>query len=246
MNEKKQNTVIILGMHRSGTSLIGGILQCLDVNLGEEQLGKDWSNPRGHFEDVDFLTLNTKILASAGGSWSDPPRYSDILSLKGDFQHDIRELIQKRNETNSERSWGWKDPRTSLTIDLYLPFIQQPFFVWCQRDPAAISRSLQKRNQIQPTRALELVEYYNEQISNFIQRNLDLNVFVLEYENLIENPQLWINRIIDYLGLDPKPDQVKNAIDFVLDPNGLQRAKWLARIFHLVTAPKRLFKRIFG
>jgi hypothetical protein len=125
-----------------------------------------------------------------------------------------------------------------------LPFIQQPFIIWCQRDPVAISRSLKKRNQILPNRALTLIEYYNRQISNFVQRNSDISVLVLKYENVTKNPEQWIGKIIDYLELDLKPDQVKNAIDFVLAPNALQKAKWLTRILNLVTAPKRRFKSI--
>lgn len=224
--------------------MIGGILQCLEVDLGDNQLGMDWSNPRGHFEDVDFLSLNEKILASAGGSWNDPPLYPDILSLRDDFQLDIRDLIQNKNENNSGRPWGWKDPRTCLTIDLYLPFLRRPFVIWCRRDPAVISKSLLKRNQIQPAQGLALTEYYNEQINKFILRNPDIPVLALEYEGVIEDPEFWIRKLIDCLRLDPEPDQVVRAIDFVLTPSALQKEKWLVWILHLITAPKRLFRRI--
>ena len=55
-------TVVVLGMHRSGTSMIASILNKLGVSMGKVMLGKTPSNPLGHFEDKDFYNLNRKIL----------------------------------------------------------------------------------------------------------------------------------------------------------------------------------------
>ena len=79
MIKKLQKDVIILGMHRSGTSMVSGLLTNLGVDLGEDALGPLISNPRGHFEDGDFLGLNNAILAAAGGTWDDPPAAPAIL-----------------------------------------------------------------------------------------------------------------------------------------------------------------------
>ena len=100
MEQSIKKEVIILGMHRSGTSMIAGILECLGVNLGENQLGKQWFNPLGHFEDVDFLSLNKDILASAGGSWDQPPSNTAILAQGDQFQKKIGDLIHTRNKHN--------------------------------------------------------------------------------------------------------------------------------------------------
>jgi len=241
-----QKIVIILGMHRSGTSMIGGILECLEVDLGDDQPGKQWSNPLGHFEDPDFLSLNKKILASAGGSWSNPPSYLDISNLKEEYYHDIQALIQERANKSANTPWGWKDPRTSLTLDLFLPFLDQPYIIWCSRDPNAISQSLQKRNQIQPSISLDLTEYYNNQINEFMLRNPNLPILVVDYEGVIKDPEIWINKIVRHLGLRPDTDLINQAVNLVLAPGKLRREKWLVRVGHLITAPIRLLKRIKG
>ena len=45
MNNSQSKTVIVLGMHRSGTSMVAGILNKLDINMGKKMIGKSASNP---------------------------------------------------------------------------------------------------------------------------------------------------------------------------------------------------------
>ncbi|ABN70622.1 hypothetical protein Smar_1536 [Staphylothermus marinus F1] len=52
---EEERTVVVLGMHRSDTSMIAGILNILGVYMGERLLGASWSNPLGHFEDLVSL-----------------------------------------------------------------------------------------------------------------------------------------------------------------------------------------------
>ena len=47
--------IIIAGMHRSGTSLAASLLQSAGLDVGERLMEGNWSNPRGHFEDLDFV-----------------------------------------------------------------------------------------------------------------------------------------------------------------------------------------------
>ena len=55
---KEIKTVVVLGMHRSGTSMTSAILEKLGINMGDETLGPLETNPIGHFEDRMFLELN--------------------------------------------------------------------------------------------------------------------------------------------------------------------------------------------
>ena len=66
-------TFVVLGMHRSGTSLTAGGLEKIGIDMGDNQLGANQWNPLGHFENVDFVGLNDRILNTAGGNWLDPP-----------------------------------------------------------------------------------------------------------------------------------------------------------------------------
>ena len=54
--------IVVLGMHRSGTSLLSSILRRMGVNMGTNFLNEDYWNPYGYWEDKDFLWINKGIL----------------------------------------------------------------------------------------------------------------------------------------------------------------------------------------
>ena len=66
-------TIIVTGMHRSGTSMVAGILKLCGVYFGDNLLHPQQENPKGFFEDLEFLEINKEILACSGGSWFEPP-----------------------------------------------------------------------------------------------------------------------------------------------------------------------------
>ena len=88
--EKISKTIVILGMHKSGTSMVAGVLEKLGVNMGKELLGPHWSNPLGHFENVKFVNLDERILKEAKGSWNNPPKRKIFYLLKKDFLKKFR------------------------------------------------------------------------------------------------------------------------------------------------------------
>ena len=51
----KNKILVVVGMHRSGTSLTTNWLQKCGLDIGAKLEGKEFSNPDGHFEDIDFL-----------------------------------------------------------------------------------------------------------------------------------------------------------------------------------------------
>src|SRR5919106_6018808 len=67
--------ICVLGMHRSGTSLVAGVLRLLGVDLGsdEEFLPPDSNNQSGYFELADLVEINDEILAHYGGTWDELP-----------------------------------------------------------------------------------------------------------------------------------------------------------------------------
>ena len=73
--------VIVLGMHRSGTSALAGILHHLGVELGDRLMQASPDNPRGYWEHRDIVAVNHKLMAELGWSWDDirplPARWED-------------------------------------------------------------------------------------------------------------------------------------------------------------------------
>jgi len=142
-----------MGLHRAG------------VYIGENLLGADWSNPLGHWENKDFKILNEKILHAAGGTWSQPPPEDKILAIYPQFKDKIEAVVRK-----SERAplWGWKEPRTTLTIRLYLPHLLNPHIIAIFRDPVAVAASLKRRNNMGVKQGLALAKEYNQRLIAFL------------------------------------------------------------------------------
>jgi len=98
-------TFIVLGMHRSATSLAAKGLHMAGIDMGERLLGAMPSNPYGHFEDRDFIEMNDQILQAAGGSWDQPPDEDAVFRAGLLLRDRIHDLITERKK--SKRHWGW-------------------------------------------------------------------------------------------------------------------------------------------
>lgn len=161
--KKTTKTFVILGMHKSATSLAAGALHKFGVNMGKELMGGDRWNEIGYFEDMEFFRLNEEILKEAGGSWYNPPSEKAISALKKKFAPKIKKLVKDKSGL-----WGWKDPRTTLTIKLYLPYLKNPHFICCFREPKEVAKSLNKVQGISVKHALKLAKIYNRRLLNFL------------------------------------------------------------------------------
>lgn len=159
-------TFIVLGMHRSATSLVAKALS-QEICLGSNFLPPAPDNPLGFFEDRDFVNLNDRILKKAGGSWRNPPPEEKILRLSSFFNPMIKAILEEKFK--DESFYGWKDPRTTLTIKLYLPYLKNPHFISCFRDPEEVAKSLTSRdNSFTLESARELAKVYNQRLISFL------------------------------------------------------------------------------
>ncbi len=218
MKKDQKKTIIILGMHRSGTSLVSGIMTKLGVNMGDELFPKDPYNPLGHFEDVEFLKLNERILESAGGHCNEPPKYDIIIAQKQKFDEEIKNLVQRKDE---REFWGWKEPRTSLTIDLYLPYISNPVFLFCKRDAAGVAESMHNRQEFPIDKGKLLKELYDTFVVETCNRFPEIPVLEIYFEELLNKPEYWIRKVISFTQLQISSKQLKNAVSFVSSKDDL-------------------------
>lgn len=164
-------TYIILGYARSGTSFLVSSLESSGVYIGRDfHLGR---NVHGGFESRDFVNINQSILVDAGGGkWAHnvPPPEKDILALADKYSTQMREAI----EQNKTESWGWKDPRTTLTIRLWMPHILEvdpdPFIYACFRKPQYAASSFDKRAKTDKyhDRVVGIAKEYNRRLFAFL------------------------------------------------------------------------------
>ena len=170
--------VVVLGMHRSGTSLVASMLEAMGVHMGDRLLPPSENNPRGYFEDLDFYNLNRAILHDAGGDWANPPSVRAISEAGERVKHEIAKVVA---EKQAGGLWGWKDPRTCLTVPLYHHLLDDVRYVVVKRDSPDVSRSLTKRNG--PGNWAGLHRIYTQRLEAFLA-NVDAPVLRLRYEDL--------------------------------------------------------------
>ena len=161
-------TIVVLGMHRSATSLVARGLDN-EINMGPRiNKGPGHTQPKGHYESIDFTDLNAKIIREAGGAWDRPPPEEAILAAGKKLEDEIKELVDRSGD--GKEIWGWKDPRTALTVRCYLPFLQNPHFVAIFRDPSEVAKSLNRRHGKDETEKwVALAKEYNRRIFEFLQ-----------------------------------------------------------------------------
>lgn len=160
--------VIVIGMHRSGTSIVSTLLGMLGVYMGPE-LAEDLERvadpgctdlfERGYGESQEFRLLNERVLAQAGATWcSAEPflahRYDPAFAfwswarmLAATFGR-LRSRYLECSERNSGERWGWKDPRTSLLLPYWLRLFPDALLVHVRRNPEAAAQSLARRARL--------------------------------------------------------------------------------------------------
>jgi len=157
MRDHSNKTYIVLGMHRSGTSFVTQALQ----DAGAEMNGR----PPYH-ENQDFLALNNKILTQSGANWANIP---ENIKVNPDTAQKIKTLIAKYGK----KFWGWKDPRTSLTLPAYLPYLKDDvYLIACFRKPKRVGKSLEVRGDMSAAAGEALANKYNEKLLENIKEFL--------------------------------------------------------------------------
>jgi hypothetical protein len=152
MEDAGRTLVILLTMHRCGSSLTTRVLQRLGMSLGPFELyGGLPSNPHGHFESVPFVKLNRQVQKLAFGFCDDlpesPETLAHFLETKGDWDEgtlipdelfaEARSLI--RALVDSGQVSGFKDPRTILTWPFWKRVLES--FPGLRVVPVALLRS---------------------------------------------------------------------------------------------------------
>lgn len=195
------DVISVIGMHRSGTSMVAHLLQQAGLYLGPEDqlLGPDAANPEGHFEHVGFLNINEAILQRFGSSWDVPPdldaSWASLASL-----NDIRQAAETLIAGLSHKPvWGWKDPRTTILVPFWRSVIGHIRFVICVRNPLDVAMSLASRNQMQIDHGLLLWERYMRAAIRDTEGCPRCLVF---YEDFFREENLEMCRLLKFCGLE--------------------------------------------
>lgn len=200
-------SVLVLGSHRSGTSVLTRALASLGVNLGEDLYGPRYDNPKGFFEDKIANQLDEKILKLCHCWWGSlilPPDIPpDVVDY---YQRELKEKIFKRFEENT--LWGLKDPRISRLWRLWIPVFEEsgvkPAFMLANRHPYSVASSLAKRDQMSRAHALALwVVHQIDALDALVEHG----GLVVDYDLMMKTPRQELRRIACFLGTADRLDQ---------------------------------------
>ena len=193
--------VVIIGMHRSGTSLTAQILHDNGLYLGKpmEWLIGNESNKAGYFEFTKAVRLNNAVLEHLGGSWSSLPKspvnwnkIPQVLINRG--KDIVNYLSSQRHE------WGFKDPRTTVLLPFWKKVLPSDCkVVFCLRHPSEIQDSLIKRGD---KKSINWRALWVKYIQRGLVHTKTTNTHFVFYEDYFNKTEESIDKLLDFCGLE--------------------------------------------
>lgn len=153
--------ILIIGMHRSGTSLTTRLVNMLGAYfgppMGRPEITID--NPKGFWEHPDVFRLNEALLGAQSDSWKDLPHFplDAAAAPPQTLQRHIGRII---GNMEKQRPWVLKDPRFCLTLPFWRPHLECPVGVVVSRNPVEVALSLQARDGFSLEFGVALWEHY--------------------------------------------------------------------------------------
>lgn len=159
---KNQRTaLIVLGMHRSGTSALAGALSLLGASTPRSLMVPTRDNPKGYWESTALMTLHDKILRAAGSSWHDWGKFNPgwvDSPVAAQFADELEAVIA--SEYGDTPLFLVKDPRMCRLMPLWQQVMARleirPKVVLQLRKPLEVSRSLHMRDGFGPMQSQAL------------------------------------------------------------------------------------------
>jgi hypothetical protein len=188
---KDNDALIILGMHRSGTSLLTGLLSQVGVVMGKRLYAPQKGvNEKGFWEHEDIVDAHDELLLHLGSQWD------DLLPLDKDWWEAdvVQPFVDRltglvRRDFSSAPVWALKDPRMCRLLPLWFHiFTSQQVsatFVCMNRNPFEVVASLQKRDGFSREKALVL--WLSHSLSAEHYSRGQPRVFV-DFDQVVQNP----------------------------------------------------------
>ena len=217
--------VVLLGMHRSGTSLSMSMLHALGVECGGSLIPAGPGNETGFWEHAGIVAAQEDLLAAIGRVWHGPNGTHPYPEgwLESDAAKRARERLTRivaQEMASAERPWGFKDPRTARLLPLWeLVFADAgaaPSYILATREPVAVCNSLAKRNGMDRARGLLVWLLYNLDALHDAGDSLKL---VVDYDQIVEDPVREAERMAGALGsvMQVEPERIDEAAARVSD-----------------------------
>ncbi len=239
--------VIVLGMHRSGTSLISEILTEIGIFIGDDL--------NIHNESKSILKINQFIFSFAHAYWDYPlniePLYRDEVGCNKIIEY-INDTIentsfkkeffgkQKKAYNKNNLIWGWKEPRTTTTFPLWYRLFPDAKFIFIHRNGIDVAQSLYIRekerqgkiyNRIHSLKCLDIEGAFKlwEEYNQFFEKNKSIiceeNLTVFSYEEFLEKPEIMLRKLSDFIETPIDNNSIKSISSRIESSNAFKFKK---------------------
>ena len=216
--------VLVLGMHRSGTSALARAVQTLGVYLGNNFLSPRPDNPTGYWEDKHICDLNERLLSAFGLKWEDVGLIGDARWNEPSLEALLSEAVNYlRSEFLGHPLWGFKDPRTLRLLPFWQSVLRrldvEERYLLVIRNPRSVALSLLERHGMDELTAHLLWLVY---MIPYLPEIAHKPFVVSDYDLVMDDPGPQIERIARGLKI-PLNESLKAGIaqfaDDFLDPD---------------------------
>ena len=201
----KPSATLVIGCHRSGTSLITRCLSAMGLTLADDLIPAQPDNPKGFWEDAGVTAFNESLLNAFQCDWNSV-NFAKLDNIRGQrvnrWREKARVLIQDHYPADSNSVI--KDPKFSLLI----PFWQDVFdeleidtrYLLTYRPPLSVAASLKARNGFSREKSVLIWLAYNHACLKSIPKASPVSV--VSYDLFMQHPVDQCERIQRQLGID--------------------------------------------
>jgi hypothetical protein len=194
----ESKAIIVVGMHRSGTSALSGCLSELGVFMGKSLYGPQQGvNEKGFYENASLVEFNDLLFDEMLWSWDDPLAQCFTKPSAEICEQHVKEAVKLlTTEYGGKTLWGMKDPRTSLLLPVWKEALKRtevsPHFIIMLRNPIEVAGSLKKRDEFSVDKSLML--WLNYTLSS-VWQCLDSKYVIVGFDELLEDQDAVTKRI---------------------------------------------------
>ncbi len=200
--------LIVLGMSRSGTSLLMQVLHDAGFDCGSDFIAANENNPQGYFERLPVMSFNINLLEEAAQT------SNTLFPLPSEEQIEALAGQKKPPIVFPQHDYAIKDPRFSLTLPVWLPHLNEydVRIIFARRQETAIVESLLRAYNLDMQTGRAITKEYLTRAQQAIKR-YPLKNTEIHYEDWFNNPERNIRNLEELIG---RPLQIN--LDRILHP----------------------------
>ncbi len=213
--------IVVLGMHRSGTSSVGALLHATGAHYADDSVGPPVTdndeNPKGFWEHPELRRICDRLLQASGFEWWSVDQFRPELvspDVLEEARSDFRGLVAA---LNPHQPWFLKEPRLCVLLPLLSADLADPVVIHVWRNPLEIAESLRNRNRFSLDFGVALWEAY---VRSAFRNARSMPAVMLEYNRLLQSPVDETSRLLDQLSalgirglVVPGPERLTEAVD---------------------------------